>query len=143
MSVKSYLLFIVFALSLSNLNAQNVQSAPVDFIIKRIKNTPNQNKMRMLLNFEVTEGSNQFTGIGVLSMCGCYCDSIWDAWPVEVLGNGIPGTGTLHFVNGGGSQSPLPPGTPQNAVLGIRMVEGGITRNTDFDVWLKYIETDD
>ena len=55
------------------------------------------NGFKYFLEFE-TQGTGlgnpeAFRGIGVLSMCSCYCDSIWDAWPKDP--GVIPGGGTI------------------------------------------------
>jgi len=134
------LFHITLNLEGSQLSAQNVQSAPANFVIKKIKYLNSENKMKLFIDMEVTESeASAFTGIGVLSLCACYCDSIWDAWPSEVGGVlNIPGTGTLtYFSETGGN--PDVPGLPRTAVLGIRSVEGGIERDSDFNVWLKYM----
>ena len=42
--------------------------------------------LQVMIDFQTrasNESNRDFSGIGVLSMCGCYCDSIWDAWPRE------------------------------------------------------------
>ena len=130
--------------SAEKIEAQTVQSSPVNFTIKKLKANQNTNKLKMLIDMELTDAEASFiTGIGATSLCYCYCDSIWDAWPAEVGGPGIPGTGTLYYTSSGEGGPNLPiPGIIQNGVLGIQSVEGGITRNTEFNVSLKFMVTD-
>ena len=71
-------------------------------------------------------------------MCKYYCDSIWDAWPKGVDA-GIPGTGTLHYFSGGGEGETPDLGQIHNGVIGIRDIDGGKDRNTDFNLSISYI----
>ena len=121
-------------------SSAQIQSVPVNFLIQQINNQPENDRMRMRLDLFDSQ-SGALTAIGVLSFCSCYCDSIWDAWPAEVM-DPIPGTGTLHFVSntGGGNQNPA---APQTGVLGISGVQGGIERKSDFNLWLKFLWVDE
>ena len=143
--IQTLFLFITFLLiSNETVHAQNVQSSPVNFTIKRIRGNDNMNKFKMLIDMELTDAEASFiTGIGATSLCSCYCDSLWDAWPdcYPDCFMDIPGTGTLYYMNDGGA-NPEFPNIPQNGVLGIRTVQGGIMRETDFNVSLKFIVTD-
>lgn len=123
----------------SKLEAQNIESGPVNFVIKKIHNQLFNDTIlvRMLLEYEYGSEGESLTGRAVLNMCSCYCDSIWDAWPSS--GNvDIPGTGTMHFISDGNPQTPQPLG-PQNGVIGILGVEGGIERETEFNLWSKIL----
>ncbi len=112
-------------------------SVPITFTIKKIKNQEDKGTMKMLFDLRVDEDDfYSFTGKGALSMCNCYCDSLWDAWPSGI--DNIPGTGTLHFFSSGGGSQPELEGI-QTGVLGIREVEGGIDRNTDFNVSINFL----
>ena len=79
----------LLAIALSG-HAQRLQSRPTDFVIKQISYHIWNDTMLMslLFDFEVDDEGVMISGRGGLSLCGCYCDSIWDAWPSEV-GNGI------------------------------------------------------
>ena len=47
-----------------------------------IKTRPTTNGAKYLMNFQtVNPFGENYTGKMVLSLCACYCDSIWDAWP--------------------------------------------------------------
>ena len=105
-----------------------IQSYPVNFIIKRIINNDENARMRMKLELDIQTSQGILSGPGVLQMCSCYCDSIWDAWPSGV-GTGIEGQGTMYLLSS--SEGDIPSG-PQVGVLGIQMVEGGIERETEF-----------
>ena len=112
-------------------------SVPVSFTIKKIKNLEEKNRMKMLFDLRVDESDiYSFTGKGALSMCNCYCDSIWDAWPKTP--SDFLGTGTLHFYSSGEGSQPDFQGV-QTGVLGIREVEGGIERTTDFNVSINFL----
>lgn len=111
-----------------------IQSVPVNFIIKKLVLRPEANRMGMKIDLEAQTTEGILSGPGVLSLCYCYCDSIWDAWPSEV-GGGIPGTGTMYFLSSG--DGGVPDG-PQTGVLGIDMVEGGIERETEFRLSMKF-----
>lgn len=136
MNKNGYLLILGMMIISSTPSWAQFQSVPADFLIKKIINNNNTNTLKMRLNMQVETSDGLLDAIAVLSMCNCYCDSIWDAWPTEIGAPGIEGTGTLHYSNNGGQGAP---GLPQNGVLGIRMVDGGIDRETDFNVWVKFL----
>lgn len=142
----SILITIIFFSSISAemIQGQSVQSSPVNFKIKKLKANQNTNKLKMLIDMELTDTEASFiTGIGATSMCACYCDSLWDAWPAPSDSLFIPGTATLYYMTSGEGGPNLPiPGIIQNGVLGIQSVEGGINRNTEFNVSLKFMVTD-
>jgi hypothetical protein len=147
--MKNKLPFLILALAISLcsaslLHAQSIQSSPVNFTIKKLTANQSTNKLKMLIDMELTDAEASFiTGIGVTSLCYCYCDSIWDAWPPPSDSFNIPGTATLYYMTSGndGPNASFP-GIPQNGVLGIKSVEGGIDRDTEFNVSLKFIVTD-
>lgn len=103
---------IIFSLLLiglgftSSLQAQSVFNDTMLFQINRIKTT--NNGFRYLMTFQTVEpsGVQIKTGTIVLSMCNCYCDSLWDAWPSEVVGGPMTGgTATLDYIGGSGGGS--------------------------------------
>lgn len=111
-----------------------VQGVPVNFIITKLVNNPQGEKIKLKLELAAETSEGLLTGPAVLSMCNCYCDSIWDAWPTTPS-EAIPGTGTMYFISDG--DGGVPSG-PQTGVLGIDMVEGGIERETEFQVSVKF-----
>ena len=103
-----------------------IQNYPVNFIIKKLVYNQEADRIRMLLDYDIMTPEGQLSGPGTLSMCGCYCDSIWDAWPTEV-GGGIPGSGTMYLISDSGGN---PPTGIQNGVLRMQQVQGGVFNDT-------------
>ena len=131
--VQSIFVFTVMIFGMNSICAQ-MQSLPVEFALQRMQQNNQDGTMKLLMDIEFAMPGGTATGPGIAYMCNCYCDSIWEAWPGEV--NNIPGTGTLYFVNS--SDGGVPQGV-QNGVLGIKMVEGGIERETEFRVATKFV----
>ncbi|MEL7532201.1 MAG: hypothetical protein AAFN10_12865, partial [Bacteroidota bacterium] len=87
----------------SSLQAQSVFNDTILFQINRIKTAGND--FRYLMTFQAVEpsGVTAKSGTIILSMCNCYCDSLWDAWPSEVNGGPmVGGTATLDYIGGNG-----------------------------------------
>lgn len=142
-------IFLAFSLLIcfsSFISAQEMRYERVDFKIKKIKQVTgifNDTILNLKIQFFSQEGSSLiFEGVGTLSMCNCYCDSIWDAWPVEVGGGGIPGTATIGLSSSGsgnnigssGLDGVLPTGSRNGRRRGsfaIDYVEGGILSEGD------------
>jgi len=132
-------LVICGGLFTASLEAQTMRYEQVVFRIQKLR-VFNDTIMVMRFQFQSADQSSSnlaIEGVGTLSMCGCYCDSIWDAWPSEV-GNGIEGTATLGFASssgGGPGGDILQAGRRRlQATLGIQQVEGGIIREEEFVV---------
>ena len=107
-----YLKIIVLSIALvcsyiGSLSAQEMRYEKVDFKIKQVKiatNVWNDTILNLKVDFFSREGSQlSLEGSGTLSLCYCYCDSIWDAWPEEIGGDGIPGTATIGYSSSGNS----------------------------------------
>lgn len=99
----------------------------------------------MMFDFQTAQGSqNSMTGKIVLSMCRCYCDSLWDEWPADV-NDPIPGgTATLEWVSSSSQQNsgPLQPGNtgkPMRGRLNIWKAPAGIQRNDPFTLPVMFI----
>ncbi|MEM6347309.1 MAG: hypothetical protein AAF927_25690 [Bacteroidota bacterium] len=92
------LLLTGFGLS-GSLQAQSVFNDTILFQINRIKTA--NNSFRYLMTFQTVEPTTAQikTGTMVLSLCYCYCDSLWDAWPNEVVGGPMMGgTATVDYI---------------------------------------------
>ena len=130
-------------ITFSHVHAQMLESKPVDFVIKKIHYQTNFNDtmlVRLLFDFEVDDDGVILIGTGALNMCGCYCDSLWDAWPAGGVAE-IPGTGTFHYLSGDNGEPP-PTGVPRNGVLGIQALAGGTERDTEFNLSTRFIVED-
>lgn len=147
--VYSFLLVSLFAslLGFSNVKAQQRYDLPIDFQIQRL--AWNDTMLFMVLDLQVQDGADVppslagFSARGGLSMCSCYCDSIWDAWPSEL--GGYNGSGTLTIQtsssssSGGGDLNPFAGGRQrQRGALAIKEITDGITRETPFVVPIVY-----
>jgi len=88
-----------------------------------------------------SDQGESLTGFITLSMCNCYCDSLWDAWP-DCYPDCFKGNGTLGYIeptttfssSDGGSPGPL----KGRGTLGIKQMEGGIVREQEFMLPVKY-----
>ena len=79
-------------------NAQAVFNDTIYFSI--LKTRFIDGDFKYLIDYQVpaTEKQSGFTGKMVLSMCGCYCDSIWDAWPAPSDSLMAGGIGTIDYL---------------------------------------------
>lgn len=102
--------FLVFCgmLAGQKTNAQAVFNDTILF--KIVKTRATANGAKYLLEYQTEISSNQsFSGKMVLSMCSCYCDSIWDAWPKTPSDSVMQGgAATLsHYSSKSGSNTGL------------------------------------
>lgn len=130
-------------LGFNKASAQSVHHHNVTFEIEELR-IFNDTIMLIGLRFQsdpMTAQGLRISGQGTLSLCSCYCDSIWDAWPSNVGPNGILGKGTLSFASTSGSGgavlfNPATFGqggnTRHRGTLGMQEVAGGIIRQTEF-----------
>ncbi|MEM6801064.1 MAG: hypothetical protein AAF696_06645 [Bacteroidota bacterium] len=118
------------------------------FQISRIDNIPNGQRYFMEFQTQGTGPGNPsiFSGIGVMSMCNCYCDSLWDAWPPpredtdSLLRGGI---GVLSYPStqssGGGSGIfDSSNGGRQRARLNVIRMPGSFRRQEPFPLQMTY-----
>ena len=106
--ITSFFLFFTAFLN-EKTSAQAVFNDTIYFNI--LKTRPTTNGAKYLIAYGTEAGStNNFSGKMVLSMCQCYCDSIWDAWPKTPSDSIMTGgAATLsHFSSSGGNNSPGP-----------------------------------
>lgn len=128
-----------------HLKSQAVFNDTILFSIRNYKFKPifNDTILNVMMDFQSkvgNESNRDFTGIGVLSMCNCYCDSIWDAWPRE-LGNegflGTTGTAVMRSTIGSsgldGVISPI-----QRGRITVLREKDGILEENDFYVNFKF-----
>ncbi|MCB0843009.1 MAG: hypothetical protein KDE26_07080 [Bacteroidetes bacterium] len=95
-----------FSLWTGSVSAQAVFNDTIYFQI--LKTRPTNIGAKYLMTFGTEAGStNSFTGKMVLSLCACYCDSIWDAWPKTPSDSLMTGgKATLSHSSSGGGGSP-------------------------------------
>ncbi len=97
----------------------------------------NNGDARYLIDYATASG---LTGKMVLSLCYCYCDSLWDAWPDEVVGGGMTGgEATLTYIassSSGSGQPNLSGDLRRRGRLNIWKMPGpaGIPRSTPFEL---------
>jgi hypothetical protein len=106
--ISSLLLFLSF-FATEKAHAQAVFNDTILFQI--IKTRPTPNGAKYLMNYQtVNPNGENFTGKIILSMCQCYCDSIWDAWPKTPSDSIMAGgTATMsYFASSSGNNSPGP-----------------------------------
>lgn len=122
--------------SVASLSAQTqIFNDTIYFQIRQIKQVGND--FKYLMDFQGADNtpSQNLSGVIVLSMCGCYCDSIWDAWPSEIAGGTPPGTATLSYSSGSGnSPGAFGAGGPgrQRGRLNIWQMPGSFLRDDPF-----------
>ena len=120
------------------------------FKIGRIDNIPNG--QRYFLEFQ-TQGTGPgnpsiFSGIGVLSMCNCYCDSLWDAWPpprddsdsLLTGGIGVISYPSTQSSGGGSGIYDSSSGGRQRARLNVIQMPGSFRRQEPFPLQMTYRE---
>lgn len=140
--IKPILILLLFACIIScNLKAQEFKQAVVNFDLigsKVFNDTILFHKLRV--EGTTNEGAS-IVGTISLSLCSCYCDSLWDAWP-DCYPNCFQGNGTLGYIepstsfssSGGGTIS----GLKGRGSLGIKQMEGGKLREEEFLLPVKY-----
>ena len=118
------------------------------FQIGSIENIPNGQRYFLEFQTQGTGAGNPlaFSGIGVLNMCNCYCDSLWADWPGprddsdSLMRGGIgvisyPGTmssgGGLGFYNSSNSGR-------QRARLNVIQMPGSFRRQEPFPLEMTY-----
>ena len=118
-------------------HAQAVFNDTILFRILKVRPAPNGS--RYLMDFQGAESSNSdFTGKMVLSMCNCYCDSLWDAWPAPSDSVMAGGTATLTSMstsnsgNSGGFGNQIP--NRQRGVLNIWQMPGSFSLTEAFSL---------
>lgn len=128
------LLFIGFGF-ITSLKAQSIFNDTILFKITDIRTVGND--FRYLIEFETADPNavKIKTGTIVMKMCNCYCDSIWDAWPVEV-GGLTGGAATVDYISsssgGGGLGSGLP--QRQRGRLNIWQMPGSFSLTEAFQL---------
>lgn len=138
--------FLVFSSGLwsGHTQAQAVFNDTILFQITKIRLAPNGNSSKYLMEFQTAQGStNNLTGKMVLSMCNCYCDSIWDAWPAPSDSIMTGGTATLtHMSTSSGNASGsfgLPTSNRQRGMLNIWQMPGSFIRTDPFSLPAMFI----
>lgn len=122
----------------ASLNAQSVFNDTILFKITRIK--PTGQNFRYLMEFTSYDdnGIADKTGQIVLNMCGCYCDSLWDAWPTEANGTMTGGGATIDYISSNSSAGSLGIGAgvprPQRGRLNIWQMPGSFLRTEPFSL---------
>lgn len=123
--------------------AQAIFNDTILFQILKIR-PANGSDSRYLMDFQTAPGStNNFTGKMVLSMCSCYCDSIWDAWPTPSDSLMAGGTATITYMSSSGGP-PLGTGGDigfgtniperQRGILNIWQMPGSFLRPDPFSL---------
>ncbi|MEM7371343.1 MAG: hypothetical protein AAF587_22195 [Bacteroidota bacterium] len=107
-------LIYIFALLLcASISSEKAHAQAVfndTILFKIVKTRATTIGAKYLLEYQTEISSEQsFSGKMVLSMCSCYCDSIWDAWPTTPSDSlMVGGTATLsHYSSKSGSSSGL------------------------------------
>lgn len=97
-------LFVIFSgFGEQKAEAQSVFNDTIYFQIFKTRSTTIGAKY--LMDFQTAPSvSESFTGKMVLSLCYCYCDSIWDAWPPSPSDSVMTGgKATLSYASSSGS----------------------------------------
>ena len=142
------LCLISICLSITNARGQAVFNDTILFQITGIEQI--NNGFKYFLEFE-TQGTGlgnpeAFRGIGVLSMCGCYCDSLWDAWPPPKDSLLTGGIGVLTYPStassggDGGLFKSSSSGGRQRGRLGVLQMPGSFLRQDPFPLQITYKE---
>jgi len=131
----SSLLMLFSFFNLEKASAQNIWQDTILFQI--VKTRPTANGAKYLMNFQtVNPSGDNFTGKMILSMCSCYCDSIWDAWPKTPSDSIMTGgTATLtHFARSSGNSGAWGVGAPNigNGRLNIWQMPGSFSLTEAF-----------
>ena len=133
------LCLISICLSITNARGQAVFNDTILFQITGIEQI--NNGFKYFLEFE-TQGTGlgnpeAFRGIGVLSMCSCYCDSIWDAWPAPKDSLLTGGIGVLTYPSTASSGGD---GGLRRGRLGVLQMPGSFLRQDPFPLQITYKE---
>ncbi|MEL6252537.1 MAG: hypothetical protein AAFR87_11050 [Bacteroidota bacterium] len=144
------LCLISICLSATNTFGQAVFNDTILFKINGIEQVGNA--FKYFLEFE-TQGTgpgnpDAFRGIGVLSMCSCYCDSIWDAWPASPPPDDslFTGVGVITYPSttssggNGGLFKSSSSGGRQRGRLGVLQMPGSFLRQDPFPLQITYKE---
>ena len=145
--LKIFLLMAGFSWAgVSELSAQKRQVFNDTIYFSLLQISPMGNgHARMMFGFETTpQSARQMTGTIVLSLCACYCDSIWDAWPKGVTDPVPGGAATITYMSSSGGSSPggLSPGNtgkPLRGRLNIWKAPAGIQRNDPFTLPVMFV----
>lgn len=141
------LCLISICLSTASAFGQAVFNDTIFFKITGIEQLTNG--FKYFLEFE-TQGTGQgnqdsFKGIGLLSMCSCYCDSIWDAWPTSPPSDSLfGGIGVLTYpstASSGGDTGLFKSsssGGRQRGRLGVLQMPGSFLRQDPFPLQITY-----
>ena len=121
-------------------HAQSVFNDTILF--KILKTRTYDGGFRYLMEFQSVEQSGggqglDLSGKGVLSLCACYCDSIWDAWPAPSDSVMTGGAATLTLMStgdsgGGGGIFNIPSPNRQYGRLNIWQMPGSFIRTKPF-----------
>ncbi len=136
------LVFLNLSIFYSSVTAQQMKYVPVEFNINKTRGLGDN--LSMLVDFSSTDGSG-LKGIGVLSLCQCACDSLfeWFFPPSDEIIAGHRGAGLLGFPStqtAFSASSRSSSGTNRiSGSLGVTETIGSRGKNRSTPFWVSFV----